>query len=451
MHGASISKWTMAYFAAALAFLVLGLATWGCGYGLPTTAVESPETVAVVHLIGIGWLGLLFCGALLQFVPVLAATHLRMAWVAAPSLLLLLSGLGLLTAGFLALGGHVNVDIHILSVAAVPLVAGFGALAVSLSTTIVASRAFDVPGLLVMVGLAALLATVAMGAVFTGVVSGIMGMPGLASALPDLVPLHAASGLLGWMTVIAIGVSYRLFAMFMLAPENGHSKRTVIILAVGALATLYCGVALVLFDMSLKPFAPVLAVALALALVMAYGRDIWRMLRARRRRTLELNSLAGLFALVFLCAGTAMLTIAIWFGMAAALLPTAFYLLGLGWLTGLGLAQLYKIVPFLTWLEAYGPVMGRSQVPRVQDLVDERNARAWFGLFYLAVCCGATALMFDADLLFRAASLCQCAAVLALALEYLRARRLSYAPADLRLPPGTASPHLVYASPTSKE
>jgi hypothetical protein len=75
----------------------------------------------------------------------------------------------------------------------------------------------------------------------------------------------------------------------------------------------------------------------------------------------------------------------------------------------------------------------------------------WFGVFYLSVCVGATAIVTDTNLLFRAASFCQCVAVLALMLEYVRARRLSYAPFQLRLPPGAVRPHLIYANTTSKE
>lgn len=451
MHGASISRWTMAYFASALAFLVIGLAAWGSGYGLPTMTVDAPETLAVVHLVTIGWLGLLFCGALLQFVPVLAATYLRMAWLAAPALLLLLTGLGLLTIGFLALGGPIDVELPVLSMASVLLAAGFSCLAVSLSATIVSQKAFDVPGILVMTGLAALLATVGMGASFAGMLSGLVDLPRLASVLPDLVPYHAGSGLLGWMTLTAIGVSYRLFAMFMLAPEKGHSNKSVTAFAVCALAALYLGFASELLAPSIAAVASVLAVSLALGLLVLYGRDVWRMYYARRRKVLELNSLAALVALMFLVAGTAMLAGEVFLELETPLGVAAYYLLGLGWLSGLGLAQLYKIVPFLTWLEAYGPVMGKSQVPRVQDLVDERNAKSWFGVFYLAVCVGAAAILVDVDLLLRAASWCQCAAVLALAIEYMRARRLSYAPFQLRLPPGAVRPHLIYANTTSKE
>jgi hypothetical protein len=450
MHGASISRWTMAYFASALGFLIAGLAAWGCGYGLPTEA-DAPATLAVVHLFTIGWLGLLFCGALLQFVPVLAATHLRMAWLAGPALLFLLLGVGALTLGFLALGGHVDVDVRVLAAASVLIAVGFGCLAVSLSATIISPKALDVPSLLVMAGLCALLVTVGMGATFAGMLSGVLEMPQWASVLPDVVPYHAASGLLGWMTMTAVGVSYRLFAMFMLAPEKGHSNKVVTSFGLFALAALYLGFGSKVLDLQPASLAPSIGVTLASVMLAAYGLDVWRMFRARRRKTLELNSLAGLAALVFLGVAMTTLLATLLFDLDKPIAVAAFYLLGMGWLSGLGLAQLYKIVPFLTWLETYGPVMGKSQVPRVQDLVDEGHAKVCFSVFYLSVCLGAIAIVADINLLFRIASWCQCVAVMSLAMEYLRARRLSYAPPQLRFPPGAVRPHLIYANPTSKE
>lgn len=167
---------------------------------------------------------------------------------------------------------------------------------------------------------------------------------------------------------------------------------------------------------------------------------------------LELNSTAGLAALCFLAAGILLLAPgALGIDLDVPLGVVAFYLLGMGWLSGLGLAQLYKIIPFLTWMETYGPVMGKSEVPRVQDLVDESRAKAWFGIYYAAVCVGAVAVVFEVDLLFQAASWCQCVAVVSLVVEYVRARRLAYAPAQLRLPPGAVMPRLLHANTNSKE
>ncbi|CAN7656767.1 hypothetical protein LJR030_002009 [Rhizobium sp. LjRoot30] len=450
MHGASISRWTMAYFAASIAFLLAGLASVGCGYGTPAS-IDAPDTLAIVHLIVIGWLGLLFCGALLQFVPVLAATHLRLPWLAAPALLALVLGLGLLTAGFLALAGHVSVEPVVMSAGGFLLAFGFGCLIAALTTTIVAQQAFGISGLLVLVGLIALAVTIALGNVFAALLVGIIDLPSLASRLTELAPYHAGSGVLGWMTITAVGVSYRLFAMFMLAPERPSAKNPIAITAVCALVALYSAVVLRMMEMAGAQTVSILAVTLLVLFVGLYGYDIARMFKARRRKALELNSLTGLAALGFLALGAILLLCAISLDTRLAFAAAAFYLLIMGWLTGLGLGQLYKIIPFLTWLETYGPVMGRQQVPRVQDLVDERHARLWFAVFYLSVLAGAAGLLFGLDLLFRAASLFQCAAVAALAVEYLRARCLTYAPYQLRLPPGVVRPHIIYAMTQTKE
>ena len=74
-------------------------------------------------------------------------------------------------------------------------------------------------------------------------------------------------------------------------------------------------------------------------------------------------------------AGTALLGVAlVSTGAFAAHLGAFAFLAVFGWLSGLVLAKLYKIVAFLTWLETYGPVMGRAPTPRVQDLVAEARA-----------------------------------------------------------------------------
>ena len=121
------------------------------------------------------------------------------------------------------------------------------------------------------------------------------------------------------------------------------------------------------------------------------------------------------------------------------------YLLAFGWLTGLGLAQLYKIVAFVTWLKCYGPVLGRAPTPRVQDLVVEARARKWFYLYYGAVALGTVALFLEQALLFRGVALLLVAATLGLGVEFVRARRLVDVAAALRLPQGARRPHLLHA------
>lgn len=446
MPGAPISRWTMSYFAVSLVCLLSGLAAMGSGFGFPSGDVGAPDTLVVVHLLAIGWLGLLFCGALLQFVPVLAAARPRFAAVAAPALVMLVFGLSALLAGFLSLGGRAGFDLAIMPVGAALLVSGFIALAVSYAATILFRPEIDLSGKLVLVGLVSLLVTIALGATFTGVLSGMLSTEWSAELLLRGLPVHAFSGVAGWMSITAVGVSYRLFSMFMLAPESGFSTRRLIAGLVAALAMLWVSPFAALAYPGADVAVEWIAVALFAGALFVYLSDVFRMVRSRRRKMLELNTLAGVGSLVYLLAAVVMVAMHQLFPDTLAFGPAAIYALAMGWLSGLGLAQLYKIVPFVTWLEAYGPVMGRAAVPRVQDLVRESRGRSWFILYHAGVLLGVAALLCGAELAFHLAAWVEFAAVAGLAVELFHARRLGYAPADIRLPKGAVRPHLLFAN-----
>ena len=222
MIGTSISRWTMSYFAMAVAWLLVALALMVAGVGFPAVDLASPDTLVLVHVVCIGWLSVAMCGALLQFVPVLVAKPLFSEKWVLPALGLLTAGLASLLAGFLALGGRLPAWLWLLPLGAFLLVAGFGLIVVDLGLT--AWLRPTGPARFVLVGLASLCATVAFGAVFAFALAGWAGSIG-ESMLASGVPLHAIAGLGGWLTLTAMGVSYRLLSMFMLAPDVGGRAR----------------------------------------------------------------------------------------------------------------------------------------------------------------------------------------------------------------------------------
>jgi hypothetical protein len=437
--GTALSRWTMAFFAAALLFLLTAETMMAAGYGFPAAPVEAPETLVLVHAVTIGWLSLLMCGALLQFVPVLVARPLRAGPLVVPALLCLLSGLACLIGGFLTLAGTIATDIPLLPAAAVLLPAGFLMIGFVMVVTLWSVRPSRLPlqARFVAVGLVCLIATFGLGALFALGLSGRLPFDARTSGLP----IHAIAGFGGWLTFSAIGVSYRLLPMFMLSPEKERATSK---------AVWWCGIATLLSvaGEGLESLAEgpgigrIVTAMLAMTMQVLYGVDIVFFYRNRKRRNVELNVRAAGGAFLALFASTLLFFVLVAAGSLERHVGALVYLVAFGWLTGLGLSQLYKIVPFLTWLECYGGLMGKKPTPRVQDLVVERRGQFWFALYFAAVAAGAGALLMETPSVFRLASALMLAATLAIVAELVAARRLAYVPAGKRLPDGAVRPNL---------
>ena len=444
MPGVTLSRWTMSYFALALACLLGGLALIVSGFGYPSADIAAPQTLLLVHLLAIGWLSLLMCGALFQFVPVLVARPLYSNGLPLPTLACLTAGLVLLLCGFLHLSGWPGPAWSVLPWGGGLLVLGFALALYNLGRTLWAARPLGLPAQFVAVGLASLAATVLLGFVFTAVLGGVSGSPLLAAITVEGLPLHVIAGLGGWLTFTAKGVSYRLLAMFMLAPElDGMTSRAALRIGSAALAVVIVGGVLAIGSGFGPEWALVSGGSLALVALGLYGSDILQLYRRRKRRVIELNSRMAGVALGHLgCAvvlGVVLAATETLSRHAGALV----FLVAFGWLTGLALAKLYKIVAFLTWLECYGPVLGKVDAPRVQDLVVEPRATRWFWLYFAAADFVVLALLIDATGLARVAAAAMLLATAAIGRELLRIRRLADVALAVRLPAGVGRPRLL--------
>jgi len=450
--GTALSRWTMSYFTAALAFLVGAQVLMIAGYGFPAVPAEAPETLILVHMVTIGWLSLLMCGALFQFVPVLIAQPLRGGRLVLPALICLLSGLAFLLAGFLQLAGTIDTDLPLLAIAGMLLPAGFLLVVGVLVGTLLRAN-LTLPARFVAAGLACVLVTVTLGALFALLLSGFL--PALAGLdfRTHALPVHIAVGLGGWLTFTAIGVSYRLLPMFMLSPDGERASSRVVwwsgIAALVLIASASPIVAMVEGTglMATPDTATGLAATLGLVSLVLYGVDLAFFYRHRKRRVIELNSRAAQGAFLALILSALLLLALLATGTLGQHVGALLYLVAFGWLSGLGLSQLYKIVPFLTWLECYGPVMGKKPTPRVQDLVVERRDRVWFALYFLGVLSGTGALLVNQPDVFRVAAGATLLATLAIVVELVLARRLYNVEDGKRLPDGTSRPRLFLPSP----
>ena len=423
-----LSRWTLVFFACALADFLAAQGLALAGLTWPLQSVSAPGTLIAVHLLAVGWLLLLMLGALFQFVPVITSRPLVSQRLSLATLVAVQTGLLAMLAGFLGITGEAPGLALALPAGGAAVVLGLLIACLNIGKPLLRARPLPLPGRMVLTGLAFLLLTVALGLSF-----------GLALAIPalgsHLAPLlagvgdHALAGLGGWFTLTAMGVSYKLLPMFMLAPEERgipgdcvHIAGTVgFTLAVAAGLTAIWLPARILEPAQIAGYS---AVALA---IIIYLCDVMRIYRTRKRAAIEAHNRAAVAAFGSLGFATLLALASLGTARLEADAPIVAFLTLFGWLSGLGLSQLYKIVPFLTWLNRYGNTLGRGAVPpRVQDLVKESRGFPWLVAYFLGILLASIAVIFGRADAFRPCLALATLATLGLSLEYGRAWRTDY-------------------------
>lgn len=418
--GDRVSRWTPAIFVCAFINFVAAQVLIVAGISWPAAPETSGATLATVHLLTIGWITLLMFGALFQFVPVLTSRKLWSQTLSAATLLLIELGLAGMVAGFFQLGTSLGL---LLPAGGSLVIAGILAGGINLGVPLARKHPLPLGARFIIAGLVLLLLTVGLGLSFALAFTVPALAPMLGSVVASGVEYHMLAGIGGWFTLIAIGVSYELLPMFMLAPhDRGVVGRVIFWTAVAGFAAALCaGLCAPVFHSAVVPGIEQAGRAAIAAACALYLIDIARLYRDRRRRQIELHNRAAIGA--FASLGVT-LAVAVGFAVIGDLGRIASSLLVLlifGWLSGLGLTQLYKIVPFLAWLSHFGRRLGTGPVPRVQDLVDEHAAAKMFVAYFVAVAFAVVGTFLGLPLLVRAAMGVTLLQTLLLGREYWRA------------------------------
>jgi hypothetical protein len=433
-----LSRWTLLFFAFALVneLAAQGLAVGGLTW--PCQSVTAAGTLVAVHLLTIGWLLLLMLGALFQFVPVITSQPLASQSLSLATLAAVESGLLGMTAGFLGVTGQAPALAPALPAGAITVMMGVLVACVNIGVPLLRARPLALPGRMVFTALGFLLLTVALGFSFAIVLT----VPTFASRLAPLlagVGDHALGGLGGWFTLTAMGVGYKLLAMFMLAPEErGIAGECVHYLgAVGFALAIAAGLTQIWIPAGLLRIIEMSGYSAAALAIAIFLWDVARLYRTRKRAVIEAHNWAAVGAFAFLGLAAALTLAYLGKDRLAFGAPVIVFLAIFGWLGGLGLTQLYKIVPFLTWLRRYGSHLGRGTVPRVQDLVKESRGYVWFIAYFLGILLAAVSAVVGAGLAFRSSMALAMLATLGLTIEYWRAWRASYVQLAMGMPSAT--------------
>lgn len=398
-----------------LPFLLTGICAAALfGVLLPWVAPEAlisaqtPHVLAVVHIATLGWLTMIVIGASLQLTPVILVTPLRSIRPLYGLYPAFASGVALLVSGFWWMRPWLMVAGGSLVLAAVATYAVVLGLTLAHATTRPLTARYLAAALIYLCLVICLGFTAALNLQF-----GFLG-----AALTRLLLIHVTLGLIGWLTMMLTGVSYQLVRMFALA--HGHDDR----LGRIVFAALNAGVVALALGFSFAWWPLVLlGGATLIAAVWLFAYDYARMLRARRRKPLDITQRHGIAAVAYLALVVPLGVLAVVLGWGRTTPPSSLLAaLGLaalvGWFGQSTIGYLYKIVPFLIWNERFGPLAGKRPVPLMRDLVRQPWAEAsWWliniGLPLTALCLAAgwvwplrvTALALSVGLVLAAANI----------------------------------------------
>lgn len=327
----------------------------------------TPVLLAVTHLLTLGFIAMVMIGAMLQLLPVLAATPVKKPKRVSASLHALLStGVVLLSVG-LARGYQWPVHLALLM-----LGTGFLVFIVIVLTALRRSPSAHASIKAMRFAVLALAVTVTLG-VFLGAGHS---WPNIALAR-QYTDLHMVWGLLGWVGLLSIGLAYQVVPMFQMTPEYPRLMQHGLIPLLWLLLLLWSWGQI---SLPLHPVVSWVTGALLAAGFTCFG--IWTLyLQGRRRRRVPDVTLwfwrlgmSSLLACVLLWAGIRLT------GLEAHW-PQYPLVLGVLMIIGFAISvingMLYKILPFLIWLHLQTQARDRTarrHVPNVKKIISHERA-----------------------------------------------------------------------------
>lgn len=419
-----------------LAFILLGLGALVTAAGWllvqPTLVglpYMHPQVVAFVHLWLPGFLLSVCIGALYQLMPVVLGAPLRLR-VSALWMHLALHGAGLvLLVTAFATGRYAWAGLG-----GTFITAGVVILCVAVVRTFLRATRRDASAWCFPLATGWLTATV-----LAGVTLAMnRHSPWLPLSVLDLLRAHAHLGLAGFFLTLLQGTTFQLIPMFTM----GELRRPRLVWA-GLLVT----------QAGLLALAPGLAwdragltrlgALLIVGGIVSSGIAFRATLRTRRRKKVE----PGIQAFVL---GAVGLSLATTLGLTLAFVPVGHPLVmrgvvayGVVLITGalslMVLGMLCKIVPFLVWMRAYGPKVGKQPVPVATTLASRSLEHSWLighlaGLGLLVVGCATSSeLVSRLGGIALAVGIALFSANLLRVLAHLRSHRVSPA-ALIRIP-----------------
>lgn len=330
-------------------------------------------TLALTHLMTLGFLAMIMCGALLQILPVVAGVV-----VLRPELTSKIVCHALAAGTILLVAGFILTQPLLFRIAGLALGLALFWMLASVGTGLLRRMPSGTSATAGAVRLAlfALAVTAGLGLTLVAGFGWSLSLP-----LIQLTDAHAAWGLIGWVGLLLIGVAFQVIPMFQVTPV--YPRPITIWLPVLLAGLLIAWSLAQFFGLAASAARSLLATLIAAALA-AFALTTLALLH-KRKRPAETTTLFWRLSMASLL-GCAILYVLPGFADDRAR-P---FMLGILFIVGCASSavngMLYKIVPFLLWYHLQSRSgLDRKSVPNIKALLPDHAARQQFLLHVCAL------------------------------------------------------------------
>ena len=320
----------------------------------------QPHTLAIVHMMALGWGTMMILGASHQLVPVLIEGRLYSNTLAYISFILAASGIPLLAYGFYVFDMGLNTQCGgiLICLAIITYL-------VNLAMSIMKTKNENVHAIFVFTAAIWLLTTAIVGLLLVYNFS----YPIFSKNVLVYIPLHAHIGILGWFLLLITGIGSRLIPMFLISKYNYPKTLWWIYGLING--------GLIVFILNFlyadsKPGLIISLLAVVTAIVL-FGNYCFRSYQQRIRTKVDeqmkislLSVLLMLIPIIFLVAIIVLLSFS---GEENISLVISYgFVIFFGWITAIILGMTFKTLPFIVWNKVYHQLAGKGKTPSPKDL-----------------------------------------------------------------------------------
>jgi hypothetical protein len=322
-----------------------------------------PHTLAITHVMALGWGTMMILGASHQLVPVLIEQKLYSNALAYLSFFFAAIGIPLLVIGFYQFdfGWPTQSGAIFINAAIIFYL-------VNIAISMAKSKKENVHAVFVFTATLWLIITTIVGLFLVyNFTFNILSKDSL-----SYLPLHAHLGIIGWFLLLVIGVGSRLIPMFLISKYT-NNKLLWWIYALINLALMSFVIFFLYFNITALYFIPLIAIATSIIL---FGYYCYKSYRERIRKKVDYQVKISLLSVFMMALPLIFLLIVICLLLFSVsnihLILTYGFCIFFGWITAIIFGMTFKTLPFIIWNKVYHSKAGLGKTPNPKELFSDK-------------------------------------------------------------------------------